>query len=137
MNEPITDDSVGNLTGNILAAIAQFENDEKARRTKAGMQAALAIGRWPFQAPLGYLNGGPNGRGALMPDASRAPLVRSAFELYGSRRHTKTEVLRKIILTFRSVASWPAVAARRPSLAAGPRAAQRDTPTTTAGSAAK
>ncbi len=45
------------------------------------MMAALARGRWPFLAPLGYVNGsGPDGR-SLVPDPERAPLVRKAFEL--------------------------------------------------------
>ena len=60
VNEPLSDDPVGKLTGNILAAIGQFDNDEKARRTAAGMQAALELWRWPFKVPIGYLNGGQN-----------------------------------------------------------------------------
>ena len=96
VNEPLSDDPVGNLTGNILAAIGQFDNDEKARRTKAGMIAAIEIGRWPFQAPLGYLNGGQGGKGILVIDPERGHLVRAAFEDYGTGRHTKTEVLRRV-----------------------------------------
>ena len=40
-NEPIDDEPTGALMGNVLAAFAQFDNDEKARRTKAGMKSAL------------------------------------------------------------------------------------------------
>lgn len=36
VNEPIGDDSVGKLTENMLAAIAQFDNDVKSERTTAG-----------------------------------------------------------------------------------------------------
>ena len=93
VNEPLTDDPIGNLTGNILAAIGQFDNDEKARRTKAGMTAALELGRWPFQAPLGYMKGSQNGKGALTPDPVRVPLVRAVFEQYGTGRYDKAEVL--------------------------------------------
>ncbi len=96
VNEPLSDDPVGNLTGNLLAAIAQFDNDEKARRTKAGMRAALELGRWPFQAPLGYLNGGQKGKGILIPDPARQHLVRLAFDEYATGRHTKTELLRHV-----------------------------------------
>jgi DNA invertase Pin-like site-specific DNA recombinase len=53
VNEPISDDPVGKLTENMLAAIAQFDNEQKAERTKAGMRTALALGRWTWQAPLG------------------------------------------------------------------------------------
>ena len=31
VNEPLTDHPVGNLTGNLLAAVAQFDNDEKVK----------------------------------------------------------------------------------------------------------
>ena len=96
VNEPLSDDPVGNLTGNILAAIGQFDNDEKARRAAAGMQAALELGRWPFQAPIGYLNGGPNGRGILIPDPDRAPLVKLAFEEIGTGHRSRPEVLRRV-----------------------------------------
>ena len=38
VNELLSDGPGWQLTGNILAAIGQFDNDEKARRTAAGMQ---------------------------------------------------------------------------------------------------
>jgi DNA invertase Pin-like site-specific DNA recombinase len=41
VNEPIRDDCTGKLMENILAAMAQFDNDQKSERTKAGMLAAL------------------------------------------------------------------------------------------------
>jgi DNA invertase Pin-like site-specific DNA recombinase len=39
----------------VLAAFAQFDNDVRSDRTRAGMRAALELGRWTFPAPLGYL----------------------------------------------------------------------------------
>ena len=33
-----------------------FDNDVRSERMLAGMKAALSLGRWTFQAPLGYLN---------------------------------------------------------------------------------
>ncbi len=63
----------------VLAAFAQFDNDCRSDRTRAGMKAALKLGRWTFLAPLGYLNA-PRAIGkSLMPDperADRAPRVR-------------------------------------------------------------
>jgi DNA invertase Pin-like site-specific DNA recombinase len=38
----------------VLAAFAQFDNDVRSDRTRAGMRAALVLGRWTFPAPLGY-----------------------------------------------------------------------------------
>ena len=40
----------------VLAAFAQFDNDVRSDRTRAGMKAALELGRWVFLAPIGYLN---------------------------------------------------------------------------------
>jgi DNA invertase Pin-like site-specific DNA recombinase len=54
--EPIDDTSTGKLMEGVLAAFAQFDNDVRADRTRAGMRAALEQGRWTFIPPLGYLN---------------------------------------------------------------------------------
>jgi site-specific DNA recombinase len=97
VNEPISDDPVGRLTENMLAAIAQFDNDQKAERTKAGMLTALGRGHWTWRAPLGYLNGNKKvGEPSLRPDPERAPLIKSAFELAASGQHTPTELLRMV-----------------------------------------
>lgn len=96
VTEPIADNTTGKLLANMLAAIAQFDNDAKADRTKAGVKAALECGRWPFQAPLGYLNGAAGGKGLLVIDPVRGPLVRQAFEDYGTGRYAKSEVLRRV-----------------------------------------
>ena len=52
--EPIDDTS--KLIEGVLAAFAQFDNDCRSDRTRAGMKAALELGRWTFLAPIGYLN---------------------------------------------------------------------------------
>jgi len=36
-----------------LPPFAQFDTDVRSERTLAGMKAALSLGRWTFQAPLG------------------------------------------------------------------------------------
>src|SRR6266542_3501294 len=54
--EPIDDTSTGKLMEGVLAAVAQFDNDVRSDRTRAGMRAALELGRWTFPAPIGYLN---------------------------------------------------------------------------------
>jgi hypothetical protein len=91
--EPIDDTSTGKLMEGVLAAFAQFDNDVRADRTRAGMKAALELGRWPFLAPLGYLNA-PRGIGkSLVPDSERAPIVWRVFEEYATGRFTKQQVL--------------------------------------------
>ena len=70
--------------GNAKGAFAQFDNDVRSDRTRAGMKAALELGRWTFLAPIGYLNA-PRAMGkSLMADPERAPPVRRAFEEYAT-----------------------------------------------------
>ena len=40
-----------------MVAIAEYDNNLKAKRTQEGMKAAIAAGKWTHRAPLGYLNG--------------------------------------------------------------------------------
>ena len=61
VNEQVDDTAVGLLMENIISSFAQFENDSKAERTKAGMIAALKNGRWTHQAPIGYRTGSREG----------------------------------------------------------------------------
>src|SRR5437660_2168398 len=90
--EPIDDTSTGKLMEGVLAAFAQFDNDVRSDRTRAGMRAALELGRWVFLAPLGYMNA-PRAMGkSLIPDSERAPLVRRAFQDFATGRFSKQEV---------------------------------------------
>ena len=93
--EPIDDTSTGKLMEGVLAAFAQFDNDVRSDRTRAGMRAALELGRWVFLAPLGYINA-PRALGkSLMPDPERAPIVRRVFEEYATGRFTKQQILQQ------------------------------------------
>src|SRR3954469_9372765 len=90
--EPIDDTSTGKLMEGVLAAVAQFDNDCRSDRTRAGMKAALELGRWTFLAPLGYLNAHRSTGRSLISDPERAPLVRRAFQDFATGRLTKHEV---------------------------------------------
>jgi DNA invertase Pin-like site-specific DNA recombinase len=77
--------SEGKMMEGMLAVLAQFDNDKRSDRTKAGMEAIVECGGYPFHAPLGYRpSQKPNG-GRSLPilqlDPERAPLIRRAFEL--------------------------------------------------------
>jgi DNA invertase Pin-like site-specific DNA recombinase len=94
--EPIDDTSTGKLMEGVLAAFAQFDNDVRSDRTRAGMKAALEIGRWVFLAPLGYTNA-PRAMGrSLLLDSERAPIIRKAFEDYATGRFTKQQILDQV-----------------------------------------
>ncbi len=95
VTEPIDDSPTGKLVEGILSTIAQFENDEKAVRTKKGMREALERGSWPFPATIGYLKiPQEDGRSRVIPDPETAPLIKQAFELIATGRHDRAEVLR-------------------------------------------
>ncbi len=91
--EPIDDTSTGKLMEGVLAAFAQFDNDVRSDRTRAGMRAALELGRWTFLAPLGYLNAPKWSSTSLVHDPERGPLVRQAFEDLATGQYTKQEVI--------------------------------------------
>jgi site-specific DNA recombinase len=91
--EPIDDTSTGKLMEGVLAAFAQFDNDVRSDRTRAGMRAALELGRWTFPAPLGYLNAPKWSGKSLVHDPERAALVKQAFEDLATGRYTKQEVI--------------------------------------------
>jgi DNA invertase Pin-like site-specific DNA recombinase len=91
--EPIDDTSTGKLMEGVLAAFAQFDNDVRSDRTRAGMRAALELGRWTFPAPLGYLNAPKWSSASLVHDPERGPLVRRAFEDLATGQYTKQEVI--------------------------------------------
>ena len=91
--EPIDDTSTGKLMEGVLAAFAQFDNDVRSDRTRAGMRAALELGRWTFPAPLGYLNAPKWSKTSLIYDPERGPLVRRAFEDLATGNYTKQEVI--------------------------------------------
>ena len=54
--ENVDETAAGKLMRNIYGAFNQFDNDRKAERTTLGMQRAVSVGRYPFKAPLGYMN---------------------------------------------------------------------------------
>ncbi len=91
--EPIDDTSTGKLMEGVLAAFAQFDNDVRSDRTRAGMKAALELGRWTFPAPLGYLNAPKWSNTSLVHDPERGPLVRQAFEDLATGQYSKQEVI--------------------------------------------
>src|SRR6267378_7107087 len=95
--EPIDDTSTGKLMEGVLAAFAQFDNDVRSERTRAGMRMALEQGRWMFIPPVGYLNAPKWAGKSLVPDPERAPLVRRAFQDIATGRFTKHEVRKAVI----------------------------------------
>jgi site-specific DNA recombinase len=74
VTEPIDESPTGKLMEAMLAGFAQFDNDVKAARVRAGLKAAVERGRWCWPAPIGYLNADPR-RG---PQPGAGPRTRAA-----------------------------------------------------------
>ena len=81
--ENIDETASGKLMRNIYGAFNQFDNDRKAERTILGMKKAASVGRFPFKAPLGYINVSAQSGRNLIADPKSAPLIQKAFELAG------------------------------------------------------
>lgn len=85
--------AAGKLASNIHGAFNQFFSDSLSERTKFRMAEAVRAGRFPWPAPIGYLN---TGNGFLKVDPERAPMVRRAFELAAQGSHA-TDVIRRTL----------------------------------------
>lgn len=67
----------------VLGAQAEFYSDNLREEVLKGMNKAVEYGRYPSNAPLGYLNARhPEGHGILIPDPERAEVIREMFALY-------------------------------------------------------
>src|SRR5258706_325292 len=84
-----------NVMENIIANVAQFDNDVRAERSVGGMKEAMHEGRYVWAAPLGYDNVRISGKSNIVLN-DMAPLVRKAFETVAKNTFPSEEV-RKII----------------------------------------
>jgi site-specific DNA recombinase len=96
VTQPIDDSSTGKLLEGVLATFAEFDNVQKREKVIAGMRAAAERGRWPWGAPIGYVQVRAQRGHTLMADPERAELVRHAFELYATGLYGKNAVLEMV-----------------------------------------
>lgn len=68
----------GRFMENIIANVAQFDNDVRTERSVNGMRDAMREGRYVWKAPYGYTNQKVGGKSTIVPDVN-APLVTTAF----------------------------------------------------------
>ncbi len=97
--EPNVDETAaGRLAANIHGAFNQFYSDQLSEKMKVRCRAAVEAGRWPWQAPTGYVNvdSAKEGGANIVPDLKQEPLLRKAFELIGTGLHSQAEVLRVV-----------------------------------------
>src|SRR5690349_12593670 len=95
----VSNTATGKLSANIIGSFNQYTSDSLSERMADRSRAALLNGRWPFPAPLGYVNvealqGHPN----IVPDSGTAHHVARAFELMATGNYKVPEVLRVLTL---------------------------------------
>jgi site-specific DNA recombinase len=88
--EPIDRSPVGKLLETMLAGVAEFDNNVRTERTKAGMVERLNQGVWVWPAPLGYYR--PYKGSNLVPHPTKAQYIRLIFEQYSRGIYTYRDV---------------------------------------------
>ncbi len=94
--ESFGDDSAGKFMENVMAVVAQFDNDVRAERCSGGMLTAVRDGRYVWTAPIGYDNTRIVGQ-ATIAQNKMAPLVREAFELVATGLYPVEDVWRMML----------------------------------------
>ena len=84
----------GRLSADIQAVVAADYLRNLREETRKGFYGRLKQGLYPLPAPLGYLDKG-TGK-PKEPDPAAAPLVRRAFTLYASGRHSLDTLLAEL-----------------------------------------
>jgi DNA invertase Pin-like site-specific DNA recombinase len=93
--EPNVDNTAaGRMAAGVHGVFNQYFSDALSEKMKERSAASVRAGRWPWAAPIGYLNDLKQSNGAnIKPDPVTAPFIHEAFELYATGRQTKIQVL--------------------------------------------
>ena len=87
----------GRFMENIIANVAQFDNDVRAERSIGGMKQALNEGRYVWMAPLGYSNVKVDGKSTIVPN-HLAEAIKELFQIVATQTLSVDET-RKYIAT--------------------------------------
>ena len=102
-SENLADNPAGRFMENMLATVAQFDNDVRTERSTNGMRDAVRDGRYVWLAPIGYNNVVVAGKTNIVPDPKMAPLIKKMFELIAQDIYTIEEV--RLIVTKEGLAT--------------------------------
>lgn len=94
-SEYFEDTPAGRFMENIIANVAQFDNDVRTERSVNGMRDAMREGRYVWKAPLGYDNARINGKSTIRQN-SNSGYVREAFEMVARNEFPIVETLRRL-----------------------------------------
>lgn len=96
-SEYFEDTPSGRFMENILANVAQFDNDVRTERSVGGMKEAVRNGRYVWKAPIGYNNVLVDGKSTIAPSKD-SQFIREMFELISKNTHS-LEHIRKLFVT--------------------------------------
>ena len=94
MAEPNVDSTAaGRMAAGVHGVFNQYFSDALSEKMRDRSAASVRAGRWPWAAPIGFLNDLRQNGANIKPDPLTASLVREAFELYATGKYTKIQVL--------------------------------------------
>ena len=91
--EPEADGPAGKMLRTMLSAIAQFDNDVRAERTREAMRRMAEAGYWLHQAPKGYVTRRVEGKPVIEPDPLTAPHIATVFREIAAGRWSVSTAL--------------------------------------------
>lgn len=91
VTEPNSKGSAGNLTRNILGALAQYENEVKSERVLSGMKKAFKLGKWLWRPPFGYKKNTELRN--IEPDGKNSEIVKQIFQKFSTGLYSQTDIL--------------------------------------------
>lgn len=94
VTEPNEKSAAGNLTRNMLGALAQYDNELKSERVTNGMQKAFRSGRWLWRAPYGYEQDSHIGN--IKPKAKEKEIVKKIFEKFATGCYSQADILAEL-----------------------------------------
>lgn len=80
-SEHFEDTPAGRFMENIIANVAQFDNDVRTERSVGGMKEAVREGRYVWLAPYGYSNVKISGKANIAPNESAKFVLRAFIEV--------------------------------------------------------
>ena len=86
----------GKMQAGIFGTFNEYFSNSLSKKMKDRTRQAVLAGRFPWKAPIGYLNNGRKDGANIEPDSKRAPFIRRAFELMARGTHKKSDVLKMI-----------------------------------------
>jgi site-specific DNA recombinase len=90
-SEFFEDTPAGRFMENIIANVAQFDNDVRTERSLGGMRDAMREGRYVWNAPIGYKNAKIAGKSNIVQD-QYAPLILELFQKVSLDRYTIADI---------------------------------------------